>query len=108
MEDNAFVLHQGTTGHPKGAALSHHNIVNNAVYVGRMIQYDKVVSSKVITHQHTQAHTYTYTDTDTLIRTKHTRADVSCSSSRRNSRHFFDHLRLPKHVHHFAFALFFC
>jgi len=28
----------GTTGHPKGATLSHHNILNNALFVGRAIR----------------------------------------------------------------------
>ncbi|KAK2165602.1 hypothetical protein LSH36_48g08121 [Paralvinella palmiformis] len=32
----------GTTGSPKGASLSHHNIVNNAKYVAEVLEYDKV------------------------------------------------------------------
>ena len=34
---------QGTTGLPKGAVLSHHNLVNNAFTIGSRIQYDKKV-----------------------------------------------------------------
>jgi len=30
----------GTTGFPKGVSLSHHNVVNNAFYVGRRVGYD--------------------------------------------------------------------
>nr|CAB3219790.1 acyl-CoA synthetase family member 2, mitochondrial-like [Phallusia mammillata] len=30
----------GTTGHPKGATLSHHNIVNNAYLIGNRLGYD--------------------------------------------------------------------
>lgn len=36
----------GTTGYPKGAALSHHNILNNALYIGeylRITEKDKIV-----------------------------------------------------------------
>jgi fatty-acyl-CoA synthase len=29
----------GTTGRPKGATLSHHNILNNAYFIGRTLQY---------------------------------------------------------------------
>ncbi|KAK2165605.1 hypothetical protein LSH36_48g08124 [Paralvinella palmiformis] len=32
----------GTTGSPKAAALSHHNLVNNSKYVGEVLDYDKV------------------------------------------------------------------
>ena len=39
-----YYLLQGTTGNPKGTALSHHNIVNNAKYVAEVLEYDKVVS----------------------------------------------------------------
>ncbi|MGJ6963825.1 AMP-binding protein [Streptosporangium sp. G11] len=31
----------GTTGFPKGATLSHHNILNNGYFVGEMIRYDE-------------------------------------------------------------------
>ena len=31
----------GTTGNPKGACLSHHNIVNNGKFIGLRIGYDK-------------------------------------------------------------------
>lgn len=31
----------GTTGHPKGATLTHHNIVNNGRFVGYRLNYDK-------------------------------------------------------------------
>ncbi|MFJ9428020.1 AMP-binding protein [Streptomyces sp. NPDC101490] len=31
----------GTTGFPKGATLSHHNILNNGYFVGEMIAYDE-------------------------------------------------------------------
>ncbi|MEN3307869.1 MAG: fatty-acyl-CoA synthase [Micromonosporaceae bacterium] len=31
----------GTTGFPKGATLSHHNILNNGYFVGEMLAYDK-------------------------------------------------------------------
>ena len=34
---------QGTTGNPKGACLSHHNIVNNAMSLGYRIGYHKKV-----------------------------------------------------------------
>lgn len=30
----------GTTGYPKGATLSHHNIVNNGRQIGRIMGYD--------------------------------------------------------------------
>ncbi len=29
----------GTTGFPKGATLSHHNILNNAIFVGELCHY---------------------------------------------------------------------
>jgi fatty-acyl-CoA synthase len=29
----------GTTGHPKGATLSHHNILNNGFFVGKLLRY---------------------------------------------------------------------
>jgi fatty-acyl-CoA synthase len=31
----------GTTGHPKGATLSHHNILNNAYFGGRVLRYSE-------------------------------------------------------------------
>ena len=31
----------GTTGHPKGATLSHHNILNNGYFVGRTLKYSE-------------------------------------------------------------------
>ena len=31
----------GTTGFPKGATLSHHNILNNGYFVGELLSYDK-------------------------------------------------------------------
>jgi long-subunit acyl-CoA synthetase (AMP-forming) len=34
---------QGTTGNPKGAVLSHHNIINNAMDTGYRIGYQKKV-----------------------------------------------------------------
>lgn len=34
---------QGTTGFPKGATLTHHNIVNNARFMGFRMAYDKKV-----------------------------------------------------------------
>ncbi|XP_018423375.1 PREDICTED: acyl-CoA synthetase family member 2, mitochondrial [Nanorana parkeri] len=37
----------GTTGYPKGATLSHHNIVNNAQYVGLRLGYDWKASVRV-------------------------------------------------------------
>ncbi|XP_069678085.1 medium-chain acyl-CoA ligase ACSF2, mitochondrial-like [Periplaneta americana] len=41
--DDGAVIHysSGTTGNPKAVLLSHHNIVNNAVYVGKQIEQDK-------------------------------------------------------------------
>ena len=39
---------QGTTGQPKGAVLSHHNLVNNAFCIGNRSQYDKQVISLAI------------------------------------------------------------
>lgn len=35
---------QGTTGSPKGAVLSHHNIVNNAYFLGLRMGYPSRVS----------------------------------------------------------------
>lgn len=41
---NLHILLQGTTGLPKGATLTHHNIVNNAYFVGiRAGYHEKVV-----------------------------------------------------------------
>lgn len=37
-------LFQGTTGNPKGATLSHHNIVNNAYFLGLRMGYGLRVS----------------------------------------------------------------
>ncbi|WP_299759627.1 AMP-binding protein [uncultured Pontibacter sp.] len=31
----------GTTGHPKGATLSHHNILNNGFFIGELLKYTK-------------------------------------------------------------------
>lgn len=39
MQFSNFPSKKGTTGHPKGATLSHHNIVNNANFVGYRIGY---------------------------------------------------------------------
>jgi len=36
-------LKQGTTGNPKGATLSHHGILNNAHYVGEILNYENQV-----------------------------------------------------------------
>lgn len=36
----ARYLLQGTTGAPKGATLSHHNIINDAYFVGKRVGYD--------------------------------------------------------------------
>ena len=33
----------GTTGNPKGACLSHHNIVNNGRFIGHRLGYDRKV-----------------------------------------------------------------
>lgn len=38
-------LFQGTTGSPKAATLSHHNIVNNAYFGGLRVGFDWRVSS---------------------------------------------------------------
>ena len=40
---NCFRLLQGTTGNPKGATLTHHNILNNARFVGLRMNYHKKV-----------------------------------------------------------------
>ncbi|XP_006793272.1 medium-chain acyl-CoA ligase ACSF2, mitochondrial [Neolamprologus brichardi] len=34
-----IIFYQGTTGAPKGATLSHHNIINNAYFIGRRMGY---------------------------------------------------------------------
>ena len=39
----------GTTGKPKGATLSHHNIVNNAYFVGRRAGYHEEVCFQLYT-----------------------------------------------------------
>ncbi|CAK8674475.1 unnamed protein product [Clavelina lepadiformis] len=31
----------GTTGHPKGATLTHHNIINNAIHIGERLGFDR-------------------------------------------------------------------
>ena len=36
---------QGTTGAPKGATLTHHNIVNNSLFTGRIMDYHIKVST---------------------------------------------------------------
>ena len=33
----------GTTGNPKGACLSHHNIINNGMFIGHRLGYNKRV-----------------------------------------------------------------
>ena len=38
-----FLFKQGTTGNPKGATLSHHGILNNAHYVGEILNYENQV-----------------------------------------------------------------
>lgn len=38
-----FFLFQGTTGEPKGALLSHHNVVNNAYCFGGRFDYESQV-----------------------------------------------------------------
>ena len=38
-----FLFKQGTTGNPKGATLSHHGILNNAYYVGEILNYENQV-----------------------------------------------------------------
>jgi fatty-acyl-CoA synthase len=40
-----FYFFQGTTGSPKGATLSHHNIVNNCYFGGKILEYDTKPSS---------------------------------------------------------------
>lgn len=37
----------GTTGYPKGATLTHHNIVNNAHFLGLRVGFDRNVSLPV-------------------------------------------------------------
>ena len=39
---------QGTTGFPKGATLSHHNIVNNSYFIGIRLDYHNRVSSLLL------------------------------------------------------------
>lgn len=46
-----FALFQGTTGNPKGATLSHHNIINNAYFFGLRMRYDIRVSLSSCLHQ---------------------------------------------------------
>ena len=42
---------QGTTGNPKGACLSHHNVVNNGYFIGKRIKYgDKVGANSRLLH----------------------------------------------------------
>ena len=43
---------QGTTGKPKGATLTHHNIVNNAHFVGRRAGYHEGVSRQFSVYAH--------------------------------------------------------
>lgn len=42
---------QGTTGNPKGAALSHHGILNNAYFIGEILNYDQVNTPLIVTHE---------------------------------------------------------
>jgi len=44
------VSKQGTTGNPKGATLSHHGIVNNAYFVGEILNYDQVHTLLIMSH----------------------------------------------------------
>ena len=37
-----YYFHQGTTGSPKGATLCHHSILNNAFFVGEILNYEEV------------------------------------------------------------------
>ena len=37
-----MLILQGTTGHPKGVTLTHHNLVNNAVLVGENMNFQEV------------------------------------------------------------------
>ena len=37
---NVDSFYKGTTGNPKGSVLSHHNLVNNAFFIGLRQQYD--------------------------------------------------------------------
>ena len=41
---------QGTTGNPKGATLSHHGILNNAFFVGEILNYDQVHTPLFTSH----------------------------------------------------------
>jgi fatty-acyl-CoA synthase len=54
IEDVAFILYtSGTTGKPKGAMLTHHNIVRNAMDVGRVLetgQRDRVMVPVPFSH----------------------------------------------------------
>ena len=38
----SVLILQGTTGHPKGVTLTHHNLVNNAVLVGENMNFQEV------------------------------------------------------------------
>ncbi|RXN09632.1 acyl- synthetase family member mitochondrial [Labeo rohita] len=40
LQEVEFALRKGTTGKPKGATLSHHNIVNNALFIGMRIGFN--------------------------------------------------------------------
>ena len=43
---------QGTTGNPKGATLSHHGILNNAFFVGEILNYDQVHTPLFMSHEY--------------------------------------------------------
>ena len=43
-----LVSKQGTTGNPKGAALSHHGILNNAYFIGEVLNYDQVNTALIM------------------------------------------------------------